>query len=436
MSGQAGQESGPNVWQTVLEGVEGKSGVDCSGFESEVHDFSNGASWKKVGNEWKAFNNGKEFNPTIAKFGDDDETVARKDCGQVGLKSSGPDSGQACKEVFTALSSGNTGQLANALNNWRYEADVEQMKNMNPQDAYNVLKKLGFSAVTLPGGANGVCSVAEWCENFLVAKFEPGTVKSVLSNTKLLAYLDMLSQYVNHNTGVMNGSAGSGSGSGCATKFAKELGIKERIPMKGLQASNDINNLRKYHQFAHPLTVVSRTGANPYFKCSGSSGSGCGISSPFGQNILGVASSKLVVPIAQAGGGVVNTPRYVQTGGDYSVCGAKGMRELSKHVMKLMENNHKTLAPADVATLEQNLDKLGKAETQVLDSINAIAQYNGQISDNIPETVSLNKLKSLVQRHARLQSRYTRHEGSILDVYAKIIAICEGNKGSNWNPLP
>lgn len=414
--GMEGPSRDPSPWQKVLErDYEGKSGIDCSNFESEVHDFSNGSSWKKGSDgQWEF----KGAQPVSA-------------CGKIGLKDG--DQG-ICDSILKALESGITADLAATLAAFNYESDAKQMQNMDPQRAYNVLKKLGFSAISLPGGSNGVCSVAEWCENFLVPKFETATVKSVLSNTKLLAYLDMLSQYVNHNTSVMNGSAGSGSS--CATKFAKELGIKERIPMKGLQASNDINNMRKYHQFAHPLTVVSRTGANPYFKCSGSSGSGCGISSPFGQNILGVASSKLMMPMAQAGGGVVNTPRYVQTGGDYSVCGAKGMRELSKHVMKLMENNHKTLAAADVATLEQNLDKLGKAETQVLDSINAIASYNGQISDNIPETVSIDKLKSLVQRHSRLQSRYTRHEGSILDVYAKIIAICEGNKGSNWNPLP
>lgn len=396
-------------------------------------NMTDGNVWNRSNGDWKKSADGKT---EIYSFDKEGKRLSADNCFSAGVENR--DAGLCAEHMEDAILSQDSAKmnawLEKAKANNFYQTSVAEIKNMHPEVALKVLKRFGFRTQSQSGRVV-VDDVDHWYKHYLTKEFQEPTLSAISSNGKLLAYLDLVSQFVNHNSSILNGGIGSGpiaSGNCGSNSFTKGLNIEPRHPISGPQSVYGVGQLRS-HQRNNLLSATSRTGASPFWP----SFSGSSINSPLGSNILGLQTSSMVMPFRQAGGGTGYKIKNFQMGGAADPTGAVIIQQVFSDVIGKMNSRGKKLNEKDNKNLNDRIAKLVAEERGIVQDIHDISAYNEYLRSNNTGTgtVSMDTLRALVQRHSRHQKRYMSHEAYLIEILEKVIRECDGGDGGNWQKL-
>lgn len=404
-----------------------------------VLDMKNSSVWnrnekgdyyKKINNQWIRM--GAEDKET------DELLKANHNCYNIGST----DTGEKCKEfIFECLLSEDANSLSFCLNRLKTEPDFlskakGDISNLHPILALRILQKFGFKKHSVyDEQANAqiwkVEDVNHWIKNFLKTKFPKEDIEWIIkdnNNNQLLTYVDLISQYVNANPGILNkgyeGVSEEGVGMFKLSDFAKRLKLQVRKePSKQDSFKYDINRFKKHIQ-------VMKTSKNPFFTNVGNRAT-----TPFGRDITPGLS--LLSP--QFGGGNCEYVIKKLNSDEGIVTGSRLIKNYVESLMYELGQRNKTLAADDKRKIEDNIAKLREVEEGVLRTICYIDEYNRLLDvfgDYSSETLTEAKLKQFVNRLDTLYGKQQSSESTLVDILSKILELVDTDNGGEYKELP
>lgn len=333
----------------------------------------------------------------------------------------------------------------------------EEISKIYPVIALKVLHRFGFREHTVPDANSDrdirkIEDASHWLQSdHLEKKFGKEAINTMLSkNMTLVYYLDLVSEFVNRNSTILNpdyvGSDGEGDSS--QSQYTKDLGIKQRRERK----DGDVGRLRSYIQ--HSRQFTSFPFMTPGLQQTLSLGkpvltpvrTGQGLGTMYGPGRLTPFSSRYVTPGlssmyarsdgGQFGGGDGGSSygvRQFDDGEQGSRFGAKFIKKVFDNSLSSLKAKHKTIA--NEKQIKETLDDIIKKEDEVFKSVALIEWYNNLMNvtnNQKTETVSASKMQALIDRHQKLVKGYHSQE----DVMLKILENLYTLKGdSDYVPI-
>lgn len=343
------------------------------------------------------------------------------------------DKAKCSKYMFECLLADGDESLEACITNFKAEdfpaRATAEINKMHPIIALRTLQRFGFRTHTVHDDVAGtslrkVQTVDQWLGKFMAKHFKTEKLQEIVKgNDRLLAYLDLISQFVNANPGILNkgygGTSQEAQGAYKRSSLAEALDIPLRKePSSSNKALYDIG-LMKGHLRSGYLGSLVRARKDPFFSLLGNS-----LYSPFGSNLTGVGN--VVLPMS-GGSGTEWLLRKLnnQTSGS-PVVGAKLIKEIFMVTYRDMEKRNKHLSSEDMDKIKVRLDNLIKNEERTLRTIFFMQEYNKLLDafkNYETRTLSENQLQGLVDRHKKLSTSHLGQEEYLLKVLEKLQQI-------------
>ncbi|CAH6421678.1 Hypothetical protein KVN_LOCUS408 [uncultured virus] len=337
------------------------------------------------------------------------------------------------KYVFTCLLDENPDSLDKCLTDFKsvdfYDVAKKEIKDMHPIIAIRTLQRFGFRKHKVFDNQAGtqiykVERVDHWLNNFMKKRFSVDEINKIeKGNDKLLAYLDLLSQFVNANPKILNksydGTTEEGVGYYKPTDFAKSLNIQpRREPSK---VGSGIYELKLFkNQFDQ---YSQRAKISPFnFGFDGR------INGPFGSSIN--PDVNVLIPIQSGGGEITDWALRKLNNQSMAepVVGGRLIGEIFKGVLKDLSTRNKTLSKEDWDKLDLKIKNLINTEEELVRYIYFIEEYNKLLDvfrDNTSKVLKLEELQNLVQKFGKLKDKQLTQEQylfKILEQLEKLIS--------------
>ena len=140
--------------------------------------------------------------------------------------------------MFQCLLSDDAASLDVCLNTFKnnefFKTAKREINSMHPVLALKTLQKFGFRTEyvndSLGGKLRKVQSVDSWMKTYMKETFNPSQIQQITDgNDRLIAYLDLVSQYINANPGILNkgygGTSAEASGLFKPSDYVRSVGI-------------------------------------------------------------------------------------------------------------------------------------------------------------------------------------------------------------------
>jgi len=309
---------------------------------------------------------------------------------------------------------------------------VDEMKNqiqkLHPLVALRILQRFGFKRHNVFDSASNqnifkVETVAHWRKRFLanndrLTNEDKQNLES--GNHVLLQYLELLSQYINCNPGVLNkgysGTTVEQQGlPGLRSERAVKLGVELRKePPSGANAKY---NLALFNQFINNgyQGTLHRAGVNPIFAGIAQGGI---INSPL-HSIIGTTPG--MVGVVQAGGG--SDFEHIIKNLNRGCSSAKLINAIFGSQTELMRGRRQQLNQEDYNRIISRIEQLTKLESELLQTTAFISEYNNLFNiygEYAGETLTEKKIQDLVNRHHRLQTNKFSTEKDLSNILVKL----------------
>ena len=316
-----------------------------------------------------------------------------------------------------------------------FESAKNDINKMHPLVARRTLQRFGFHTITVKDSAAGmplkkVENVNSWLKNFVDTRFDGVDRKQIEQNTTLLNYLELLSQYVNANPGILNQGYGGTSeeqqGAYTPPDWVSKLGIPKYVTHTEAGRQNVGLRLKSYFQTSL-LGAATQRQQNPFFRF-GQSGQ---IASPFGANLTG--TTNVMIPqaiVGMSGGGLLSD--YVSGGLPAITNGMSGAtftERVFKQALAELKSLNKRLDPQEEKNLMDRIQKLKKEEDELIRTVLLITEYNKlSIALKNYDSQTLNKadLERLVARHTDMQGHYALSQERLMDILTKLQELISG----------
>lgn len=358
------------------------------------------------------------------------------------------DEDQCRKYIFNCLLNNDANSLENCLNTFKtephfFDVAVNEINTMHPLLALRTLQRFGFRTHTVYDDEAGtqlrkVERVDHWLNNFVKQQFkEKDTAKVIQNNDRLLAYLDLIAQYINANPGILNKSYGGGSeesaGRYKGSDFVKKLCIPARQePARKSAVRYELKRFKKQLDCGYVSCCIRQQRGGPF-----SYSPTDGFSTPFGPNNLNPGVN-VAVPIQNGGGDITDwSLKKLNNQSSDLVVGGKFIGEIFKGAIQELESRNKSLSKEDREKIEKRIQDLFKSEMDILKTIYYIEEYNrlmDAFKDYSSTILTVDKLTQMVERHNKLQSKHLDGEQYLLVLLDKLYSLVDKENG-DYEPL-
>jgi len=317
------------------------------------------------------------------------------------------------------------------------EVAKKEINNIHPTVALRILQKMGFRTKSSYDNVFGaeikkVENVNHWYNSVIVKRYgEVDARKLVATNSRLLAYLDLLVQFVNSNPGILNnniqGNTEEKLGITKPTEFVQALGIKPRIepPLKSL-------GNYEFQRLSHKLMNNSSLQvANLPFMSNQMSGKW---STPFGMSLTPNVSQYV-----QVGGGSGSASWLVDTIYDSpnKITGSELMRQIFNILLNDLSNRNKTLNPANKKAIMDAIEAMKISETLILKNLLYIEEYNKLIDafqgNKNSEILTTDGIREFVDLYKKSQKGYQSQEQTMLKLLNDVQKLIGDD--DQYNPI-
>ncbi|AYV78656.1 MAG: hypothetical protein Edafosvirus22_13 [Edafosvirus sp.] len=389
----------------------------------------------------------KKVNGQTVRYGDQDQSTADTlkaefKCYSTLVNAS--DAQDCRKYVFNCLVEGDSDGLKKCMAVLKdapadfFVVAKAEISQMHPMVALKTLQKFGFRVQSVYDDESKVSikkveRMRHWLENFMAEKFKDADVQAAIKNNdRLLAYLDLIAQYVNCNPGMLNkgfsGKTEEMVGKYVPSGYISNLGIKMRKEPTGISSGLvDIGRLRSHLRSSMYGAVSSR----PQGLFGVSLQQQNPIRSPFGGTSFG-----MLMPVPLQAGGHYETDLVTKRLYEQGTCtGSRLLRAIAGGIVETMKKYNKSLAEEDKQKIWQKINNLQKSEEELITTLRYIEEYSmlmEYFKDYKAKTLSQSSLESLVKHHSNLLSRHNKEEGAvatILQALQKVVACKDGEDG-------
>lgn len=367
-----------------------------------------------------------------------DRLTAKKDCYNTYVNSDGV---EQCREyIFDCLLEDDGPGLSGCLNKLRskefFTVAVREINNIHPVVALKTLNKFGFyPPEEVTEVINGrevtlkkVMDVNKWLQNYMTKNFTDDNVrKAINGNDRLIAYLDLVVQYVNSNPAILNKGlnvqTGEMIGKYKPSKMCNDLGIPaRREPKRGHALVNQVARLDN-----HLKTGYQRVGAkNPDWSVSVQTGR---LSTPFGSAINpGAFGAPVTTGVFSMMGGGSASSQLSQP----SVRSSQLIGNVLNALYNELANRNKRITDVDKQKISHRLNALAKEEEELLKTVRYIEEYNSLLDyfkDYNSQTLSEAHLHSLVERHRGLLKKQVKHGDELRQIVSALNEILKKDQG-------
>jgi hypothetical protein len=329
--------------------------------------------------------------------------------------------------------------LKNLDNKDFYTVAKEEINNIHPYIAIRTLQRFGFRKHKVQDDKAGcqlykIERVSHWLSTFMKTKFTTKEMQDAITgNTKLLAYLDLLAQFVNANPEVLNkdykGKTEESVGMCKPTELAKGLDIPcRKEPSRKSGSMYEISLFKKnFDQYA----VRNKQGPFQFNQMGN-------IYTPFGMAITPDVS--LVAPVQRGGGGGGSLDWVLRRFNQESVVGGRLIKEIFKGLLKELEARGKSLNKSDLDNLDGRIQRLVEEEEELLRTlayIEAYAELMDAFKDYSTSTLSLEDLKKHVDNRNRLKEKQMSQEQYLVKILEKVQKLLkdEGEDDGEYEKL-
>ena len=415
--------------------VQEPSGDDCS-----YLDMVYGNVWFRRDGKFIKVVDGK-----VIEFGKGDPATQKmlKASNKCYTTNTNVDNVQDChRHIFNCLLSDDTESLQKCLKNLESESDFgklarEEINAMHPVIALRTLQRFGFHTYTVYDPEAGtrlkkVENVNHWLENYMAVTFTKEEVqKSINGNDLLKRYLNLISDFVNSNPGILNkgytGTTVEAVGTYQPSQLVQELGINcRKEPSKEASSLYDIKRFTTYHKTSlHTASVRNNT--TPFVVAA------TGVSTPFGSVVT--PGVQMLTPRSggQSGGGDLTNLalRKLTSGG---VTSGELINGIFSAALKELEDRGKQLSATDLQRINKRIHDLTRTEDELLRNVAYIEAYNKYLdafNDYTDSTIELggkDGLESLVDRQNKLQGRHLGNEEYLLKLLGHVRAEESGQE--------
>ena len=317
---------------------------------------------------WAKYNPGK------------DNMSAENKCYGTGVN--GVDVEQCNEYVLNCLVKNDAASLEECLKKFAgakdfFEAAKKEILSIHPLLAYRTLQRFGFRSRNGESGLKEVEDVYSWLDGVVKEKIATGGSTqtywdAIQKNQALVDYLNLVSQYVNANPGILN-QAYEGAPISMKVRqsdYAKRLGLKPRIivskdQMMGLQLGSlgQQFKIKSATQGQSPFILAGKAMYPPAFGMSPSLGF--------------ITSSASLGGLFGGGGGKCEaTVRLI----GQNPCGSKIIGSLLNDVIDMLSQKGKVLAKDSQDKIRQNIEQLSKLETDLVKTHCILDEYNKMIN--------------------------------------------------------
>lgn len=387
----------------------------------------------------------RKINGVTTKLGQDDEETHRI------LKASHKCYGTnlnvddaTCKRfIFECLLSQDEKALETCLKDIPLKADFfnvasQDITNLHPVLALRILQQFGFHKYpehddTANMQLYKVESVAHWLKTYLEPKYGSGALNTMIQQDGqhyILAYLDLVSQYVNANPSILNKqySGDSDEALGKLDKmksaYGKQLGLQWEVPKPNSSfIFSDVGRLRGH------LQQLRASRNLPFVHVSGQRG----LYTPYGRQLTPGVS------FLQTGGGGKCDLVFKRLNESGHVSGAQVIESYMNAVLSELAKRNKSLNPTDKKNIAAHLQKYREVEIELQRSLCYIDEFN-TLSDVLQnydsDILTEASLKKFVDRYSNINSKTQLTEGHLLDIIAKIQdVIGKDSTGKGETPI-
>lgn len=343
-------------------------------------------------------------------------------------------SGDDCqKYIFNCLLDENPDSLEECLKNLNrspnfYDVSKKEINSTHPLIAIRTLQRFGFRKHKVYDNKAGcqlykVERVDNWLKNFMKNRFKDDEIQKIITgNTKLLAYLDLMAQFVNANPSILNkeytGTTEEAVGVVPTPEFAKSLGIQPRKePSKKSSGMYELNLFKKHFE-----QYATRNKQGPFQLTQ----SGHALT-PFGVALT--PDVNMVVPLrgGQRGGnlgsGSVEWVIRKLNNHNEPVVGAKLMAEIFKGLTKQLNARGKSIDKSDNDKLTDHINNLISSEEELLRTLLYIERYVEMLDafkDYNSKTLKVDDVKKYIDKHASLKEKHISQEQYLLKIWEKL----------------
>lgn len=305
----------------------------------------------------------------------------------------------------------NITQCIESIKTFKWDDKVRtDIGKMHPIIALRTLQKFGFKTKKDSSGLKIVASVAEWKKSLLKARnFSDAAVKALESgeNQIIVKYLDLLSQHVNNNPGILNPGHGPGA---VNTKpddqtpaLAQQLGIKPRMAIPSVGLDGVVRGVS--------LATVSPNQMQ------------------FNPAMLGITGFSLNGG-GQNGGSNWTINRVVRRN-----CGSRLMNHMFRTVIGNLKTKNKTLSAPTEKKIFDNLKKLDDLEKELARSLVMYEDYYNMVrsmGDMKSDVLTEGKVKKFKDHHESVQSKYHDINAWLAKIASQLDALdTSGKEGTD-----
>ena len=443
-----GQPSGKKSWEINAQSVirdrlmaiadaEVEEGEAMTQFEGPMLDMSSGNVVMRQNGKMFIMDNGKPIaldDPAAdAKF--------NKNCYSLNVYTNNP---QKCGKMFDCLvGSKDAGAFQACLAGLKlgeggfFQAAKEEIKNIHPVLALRVLQQFGFKKYKDTDGLWKVQTVQQWLDKYMSKRFDNADIQKILrgESREVLNYLDLVAQYVNANPAILNKDYTPGPGAAMVIgqqtapyvpEYARKMGLTLERPLPP-SLSYDIGRLRQ--QIG--LSSISR----PFNYDKGM------VTTPFGRNFYpgGIPFLQPKGLVGQFGGGTRCDYVIRKISGAGGVTGASTIAKFWSDLKAGLASRNKTLNKADEAKIDEKIATLQTTETEALKTLCYIDEFN-MLTDamrdyNTGGLLTLEKMKSMVDRYDKINKKQEMTTGSLMNVYEKLAKLLDGADGTEYKDI-
>jgi hypothetical protein len=298
----------------------------------------------------------------------------------------------------------------------------DEVNTMLPTIIVNTLDSFGFTVVTNDAGLDMYCSVNEWLKNLKTHIKDDGEYSNISSNTKLIAYLDLLVAKINSNPSILNKSYYSTPQQSVASQMARFNGTYlSKIGVKPVLNFVNNNNV-SLSPLVGFLNTVKATRSGSYMITMSPTGGVLANGAPF---IIGGLPTFLPLrggrpllatnaPVQQCSELIGNT--FMQLDNALKARGKQLDQNTREQFLKLLESYKSS---------EVKLWKAIKYADAYANTIDLFKQYD---KNNI---LTIDGMKKFVEERSKYENKLDNKENSVVNILQLLVELIDEKLGTS-----
>jgi hypothetical protein len=317
-----------------------------------------------------------------------------------------------------------------------WNATKEQIKNMHPEVARQLLYRLGFHEQETYDSTAGrnlrkVQPVAKWIESLSLAKLGTGTtsddLRSIVKNASLRTYLDLLVDYVNCHPGILNkdytGDSDEKVGILYTPGFVKDMGLNPRVSAVGVRS--DMSRL--LHSRRNDMAVKKLV-----------SGPRLIAAHPLG-GVLAVTHSPSPAIFGMRGGSNDLADRVTSHMNSRQVAGSGLMSEIYTTLLGRIQAHGKDISEEDKNKVKERLVQLKKLEDELIRTLRLYddaSRISNLLRTQNKQVLTEEDLKRISSHAHKVENKLNKRELDMATICEAMSQILEDRAGSSNSTYP